>query len=163
LRRSFSADSDGQPDSTTRLPDHLQASVRSQTMSKNVKVEARPSERGLIDWEIDGMKAKDSKIEFKKGDSSVTVEFKLKDTTNRELRFDEQAPIWVHENERGQCPPEGATDAQIEIVSCGGDTLTLINRNEKECTLRYQLNFLDKANRDETCDPEFKNGGTNLL
>lgn len=130
-------------------------------MSKDVKVEARTGDRGLIDWEIDGKKAKDSKIDFEKDSGPVTVEFKLRDATNRELRFDTADPIWVHENEQGQCPPNGATDNQIEVVSCIDDRLTLINKNRKESTLRYQLNFVDHANNSEPCDPEFKNGGTN--
>jgi hypothetical protein len=131
-------------------------------MSKDVKVEARAGEQGLIDWEIDGQKAKHSKIFFDKGDEDVTVEFKLKDETSRKLRFDTESPIWIHENEAGQCPPEGATDTQIEVISCDDKTLKLVNKNAKACTLRYQLNFFDKANQGETCDPEFKNGGTNF-
>lgn len=131
-------------------------------MSKHVQVEAKPGEKGLINWEIDGQKAKNSKIEFDKGDTDVIVEFKLQDTTRRKLRFDTESPIWIHENEAGQCPPEGATDEQIAIVSCNDKTLKLVNKNEKECTLRYQLNFVDKSNKGETCDPEFKNGGTNF-
>ena len=46
------------------------------------------------------------------------------------------------------------------MVSCDDDTLTLVNKNNKESTLRYQLNFVDQANKSEPCDPEFKNGGT---
>ncbi len=128
-------------------------------MAKNVKVEARPGEAGLINWEIDGKKAKDSKIDFDKGDTDVTVQFKLQDMTNRKLRFDPEAPIWIHENELGQCPPEGATNVQIKVVNCDDKTLTLVNTNEKACTLRYQLNFFDETNQGENCDPEFKNGG----
>ena len=131
-------------------------------MSKNVKVEASPGDQGLINWEIDGQKAKNSKIEFAKGENDVAVEFKLQDMTNRKLRFDKESPIWVHEDEVGQCPPAGATDAQIEVVSCDDNTLKLVNKNAKECTLRYQLNFVDKSNKGETCDPEFKNGGPNI-
>ena len=132
-------------------------------MSKHVTVEAKPGDRSAINWEIDGQNAKHSKIEFKKGDNDVAVEFKLQDTTNRKLRFDTESPIWVHEDEIGQCPPVGATNAQIEVVGCDDKTLKLVNKNAKECTLRYQLNFFDKSNKGETCDPEFKNGGTNIL
>jgi hypothetical protein len=128
-------------------------------MSKIVKVEARRGAGESIDWEIDGHKAKDSKIEFKKGEGASTVAFELKDKTDRNLRFAGESPIWVHENESGQCPPKGARDPQIEVSGCDDDTLTIVNKNEKECTLRYQLNFLDRANKDEVCDPEFKNGG----
>lgn len=130
-------------------------------MSKHVKVEARTGEKGLIDWKIGGQKAKHSKIFFQKGDEDVVVKFKLKDETDRNLRFDQKSPIWIHENEAGQCPPKGATDKQIEVVSCDDKTLTLLNKNARECTLRYQLNFFDQANQGETCDPEFKNGGGN--
>jgi hypothetical protein len=130
-------------------------------MSKTVKVEAKDEDSGVIDWEIDGKKAKDSKIDFEKDSGPVTVEFKLQDTTNRKLRFDTANPIWVHENELGQCPPDGATDGQIEVQGCDDKTLKLINKNDKASTLRYQLNFVDKANQSEPCDPEFKNGGTN--
>lgn len=129
-------------------------------MSKSVKVEAKAGDNDPIDWEIDGKKAKESKIEFDKGDADVTVQFMLQDKTNRKLRFDTETPIWIHENDAGQCPPAGAKDDQIEVVSCDDKTLTLVNKNAKECTLRYQLNFVDKANKGEPCDPEFRNGGT---
>lgn len=130
-------------------------------MSKNIRVEAAAGGGGLIDWEIDGKKAKDSKIDFEKDSGPVSVEFKLQDRTSRKLRFDTADPIWIHENELGQCPPNGATDNQIEVQTCDDKTLTLINKNEKASTLRYQLNFVDEANQSEPCDPEFKNGGTN--
>jgi len=133
---------------------------RSSVMAKDVKVEAKKGDKGLIDWEIDGTEAKKSKIEFKKGESDVEVEFKLQDATSRKLRFDTKSPIWIHENEDEQCPPEGASDSQIKIISWDDNTLKLINKNEKESTLRYQLNFVDQANKAEACDPEFKNGGT---
>lgn len=130
-------------------------------MSKNIRVEAAAGGGSLIDWEIDGKKAKDSKIDFEKDSGPVSVEFKLQDRTSRKLRFDTADPIWIHENELGQCPPNGATDNQIEVQTCDDKTLTLINKNEKASTLRYQLNFVDEANQSEPCDPEFKNGGTN--
>ena len=129
-------------------------------MAKDVKVEAKKGDKGLIDWEIDGTEAKKSKIEFKKGESDVEVEFKLQDATSRKLRFDTKSPIWIHENEAGQCPPAGAKDAQIEVVGCDDKKLTLVNKNAKECILRYQLNFVDDANNGEACDPEFRNGGS---
>jgi hypothetical protein len=129
-------------------------------MAKDVKVEAKKGEKGLIDWEIDGKKAKESRIDFEKGASDVLVQFKLQDATSRKLRFNTDDPIWIHENEAGVCPPKGASDKQIEVVSCEDDTLQLINKNEKESVLRYQLNFVDQANKAEPCDPEFKNGGT---
>ena len=132
-------------------------------MSKNVKVEARAGNGGVIDWKIDGTKAKDSKIDFKKDDVDVEVKFKLEDDTNRGLRFDTRSPIWVHENEHGQCPPDGASDDQIEVLSCDDDSLKLINKNAKESTLRYQLNFVDDGNNAQPCDPEFKNGGKTFL
>jgi hypothetical protein len=128
-------------------------------MNRNVKVEAKAGSGSAIDWEIDGAKAKDSKINFKKDDLDVVVKFKLDDATDRGLRFNTQAPIWVHENEQGQCPPNGASNEQIEVRSCDGETLELINKNAKECTLRYQLNFVDEGNNAQPCDPEFKNGG----
>lgn len=128
-------------------------------MSKDVKVEAKTGDKGLIDWEIDGQKAKNSTIDFDKGDADVLVEFKLQDATSRKLRFDTERPIWVHENASGVCPPDGATDSQIQFVSCDEKTLKLINKNDKASTLRYQLNFVDQANKPEPCDPEFKNGG----
>jgi len=131
----------------------------SDIMSKKVKVEAKAGSGGVIDWKIDGTKAKDSKIAFKKGDRDVVVTFKLDDETDRGLRFDIQSPIWVHENELGQCPPNGASDEQIEVVRCDDKTLELINKNAKASTLRYQLNFVDDGNKAQPCDPEFKNGG----
>jgi len=139
---------------------NVSGQARRRRMSKSVKVEARTDGGGPIDWEIDGKKAKESKIEFDKGDADVTVEFMLQDKTNRKLRFHPESPIWIHENEAGQCPPAGAKDAQIEVVGCDDKKLTLVNKNAKECILRYQLNFVDDANNGEACDPEFRNGGS---
>ena len=132
-------------------------------MSKNVKVEAKAGSGSVIDWTIDGTTAKDSKINFKKDDVDVVVKFKLDDGTSRGLRFDTQSPIWVHENEHGQCPPNGASSEQIEVLSCDDDSLMLVNKNAKESTLRYQLNFVDNGNNAQPCDPEFKNGGKTIL
>ena len=127
-------------------------------MAKDVKVDALVDAAGGIDWEIDGVKAKQSKMEFPKGTGGAQLDFRLKDKGGFGPRFDRSSPIWVHENSAGQCPAPGASDPQISVVSCTDDVLTVMNSNERDCRLRYQLNFVD-GNGPQPCDPEIRNGG----
>jgi hypothetical protein len=128
-------------------------------MAKDVKVDADDGSEGGIEWKINGEKAKDSQLDFPPGSGKTNIDFRLKDKTAHGLRFNPASPIWVHENNAGQCPPAGASDPQIAVVSCTDDVLTIENSNAKASRLRYQLNFLDSNNGDWRCDPEIKNGG----
>ena len=130
---------------------------------KDVKVEAKEADNGDIEWEIDGKKPKESVLEFDKGSGKHTVEFKLHSPAKLRLRFNTETPIWVNADEKGNCPPEGATDSQIRVINCTNDTLELVNANSVECTLHYQLNFVNEDGRKFPVDPDFKNGGTNML
>jgi hypothetical protein len=125
----------------------------------DLKVTATGRESGSIDWDIDGKKPHESKIDFEKGTGPHTVKFKLNDHTGRNLRFDLDAPIWDHKSETG-CPPAGSSSDQIEVVDCIDNQLTAINKNSGQaCTLHYQLNFVDDYGSAQRVDPIFKNGG----
>ena len=123
-------------------------------MSKDLEVAEVGGE-----WKIDKKNAKESKIEFPKGEKDIKVKFKLTDDTAEKYKFNRNDPIWVHENYNEECPPEFSTNRQIEVKDCDDNELKIVNTNEDPSTLRYQLNLLDKNNNPVVCDPEFKNGG----
>ncbi len=123
-------------------------------MSRDVDVEENGGE-----WEIDSKKAKDSVIDFPKGEKDIEVKFKLKGDTAKRFRFDTDDPIWVHENNQKQCPPKDSTNKQITVEDCTDKVLTLKNTNEDPSTLRYQLNLIDSGGHRVVCDPEIRNGG----
>jgi hypothetical protein len=125
----------------------------------DVKVTANGLGADGIDWDIDGKKPHESRVDFEKGSGPHRIKFKLHDRTNRNLRFDASNPIWDHKSEAG-CPAAGSNSDQIEIVDCNDNQLTILNRNSGEaCTLHYQLNFRGEDGSAEPVDPIFKNGG----
>jgi len=125
----------------------------------DVKVTANGSGGSGIDWDIDGKKPKESKMHFAKGTGPHTIKFKLHDSSGRNLKFDPSQPIWDHVSET-DCPPSGSKSGQIEVVECGDKMLTITNANSgDECTLHYQLNFVDESGSAEPVDPIFHNGG----
>lgn len=125
----------------------------------DVKVTATEGSSG-IEWDIDGKKPHKSVIEFKQGTGPHTVQFKLKDKTERKLRFDDADPFWSHETTSGGCPANGVQSGQTGVVQCSGDKLTITNANSGDpCSIHYQLNFVDGAGKPIPVDPEFKNGG----
>jgi hypothetical protein len=110
-------------------------------------------------------------VNFPKNKSyDVTID--LIDNTNLGLEFDHSDPMWVQEG--GNCPPaSGINTNEIPKGSLGfpkksgggGDDyakLQFKNTNQKQCTLIYQLNFIDSDGNpaDPQFDPEFRNGGT---
>jgi hypothetical protein len=126
----------------------------------DVKVTAKASGSGPIEWDIDGKKPHKSEIAFAARTGPHKVKFKLHDKTGRDLRFDDGDPFWAHINEFGQCPPSGATSAQTGVHSCSERQLTVTNENSGDpCTIHYQLNFVDGEGNKVEVDPIFKNGG----
>jgi hypothetical protein len=125
----------------------------------DIKVTANGPGANGIDWDIDGKKPHESKIDFDKGSGPHKIKFRLDDRTSRDLRFDAANPIWDHKSE-AECPPAGSNSDQIEIIDCTDTQLTVVNKNSGEaCTLHYQLNFRDGVGSAEPVDPIFKNGG----
>jgi hypothetical protein len=97
--------------------------------------------------------------------SQYDVTVKLTDNTSpkRGIAFDPATPLYVQEG--GSCPPQaGLGSSEIPSTSVkvkNTNTLEFTNLNMKECTLIYQLNFVDSNGRtvDPPLDPEFKNTG----
>ena len=124
----------------------------------DVKVTANEGGGAGVDWDLDGKKPHESRIDFEKGSGPHTVKFKLFDRTGRNLRFDAAKPIWDHVSDT-ECPSPGSASGQIDVLDCSDRELTVSNKNSAACTLHYQLNFVDGAGAAQEVDPMFKNGG----
>ncbi len=121
-------------------------------------------EKGGIVWSLDDKNPPKHqykiKLNFGKNAGPQRITVHLIDNTGQGLQFSSD-PLWVSEN--GTCPPpDGSNSAQIQDVTPAGSVLTFTDLNEgKECTLIYQLNFVDRNQHPVTpLDPEIKNGGT---
>lgn len=116
---------------------------------------------GDLDWTIDGKKPKAAVVDLPKGSGRHKFDFHLDDRTGSGLQFDAKDPIWVHENEQGQCPGQGIGTDQIGSVDCAPKKLSLVNDNSgPPRTLHYQLNFVDAQGKERNVDPAIKNGGS---
>lgn len=115
---------------------------------------------GSIDWEVDGIKARDAKLKLHKGSGAHELDFRLDDDTGLGLAFDTNDPIWVGENI--PCPPpRGINSDQISVSACSSANLLTVDENSGRAReLRYQLNFVTADGRQEMCDPIIENGGT---
>jgi hypothetical protein len=127
--------------------------------SKSVKVRAFIDECGLVDFEVDGVKAKHARLKLGKDSGEHAIGFRLKDHTGTGLRFDTDDPIWVDED--GPCPPTpGISSDQLHVMECTPDELSILNANSgRPRELRYQLNFLAGDGSKAACDPIIDNGG----
>ena len=124
------------------------------------KVKVRASLVGVsVDWEVDGVKAKQSKLKLQKDSGAHQLDFQLDDDTGLGLSFDTSDPIWVVED--GPCPPPpGINSDQISVSQCSSDNLVALDANSgRPRELRYQLNFVAADGRRESCDPIIENGG----
>jgi len=112
-----------------------------------------------VDFEVDGVKAKQSRVKLDKGSGAHKIHFKLHDHTNRGLRFNEADPIWVDED--APCPPSpGVSTDQLSLTGCTADKASLVNQNSGRARqLRYQLNFIAADGSASECDPIIENGG----
>lgn len=130
--------------------------------SKNVKVRAFLDDAGAVDFDIDGVKAKHSRLKLDKGGGKHVIGFMLQDQTGKGLRFDSDDPIWVDED--APCPPTpGISSDQLNVTSCTPGALSTTNENSGRAReLRYQLNFIAADESRTTCDPIIDNGGTNF-
>jgi hypothetical protein len=131
--------------------------------AKKVKVEATNTADGSIDFDIDGVKAKHSRIKLDKDSGAHAIDFELKDRTGRGLRFDQGDPLWVGED--CPCPPPaGVNSDQLGIAECVADRLSTVNENSgRSRELRYQLNFVAADGSRAICDPVITNGGGTRL
>ena len=78
--------------------------------NKTVMVTALDDGAGGIDFEVDGVKAKQAVLKLDKGSGKHSIAFQLNDQTNRGLQFHPDDPIWVDED----CPcPEGESHADV--------------------------------------------------
>ena len=127
---------------------------------KKVKVRAGLDAAGTVDFELDGIKAKDHRLKLGKDEGPHSIDFELQDHSGKELRFDTANPIWAGEN--CPCPPpQGLNSQQLSVGACGPQTLTLVNQNSgAPREIRYQLNFVAADGSAEGCDPIVDNGGS---
>jgi hypothetical protein len=96
-------------------------------------------------------------VDVGKGDGCNIV-IHLVPTPGINATFSISDPVWIQEG--GACPPQSGNNCpdQIDSVSCDSNTLTLHDTNTRQCSIIYQMNF-DRA---PPCDPEIKNGGSNI-
>jgi hypothetical protein len=129
---------------------------------KKVKVRAALDASGVIDFEVDGVKAKHSRLKLDKDSGPHAIDFELHDQTGKELQFKTADPVWAGENV--PCPPApGLNSAQLSVGACDPKTLTLLNQNSgAPRQVRYQLNFVAADGSAAECDPIFDNGGGNF-
>jgi len=127
--------------------------------SMQVIVRATDNGSGGIDFEVDGVKAHKSRIALQKDSGSHEIDFKLKDETSRQLRFDVGDPIWVGED--CPCPPpQGLNSDQLSISRCSDNKLSTVDLNTgRGRELRYQLNLSGGDGSRFVCDPVITNGG----
>lgn len=89
------------------------------------------------------------------------IHFHLHDNTGRQLRFDSADPMWVS---RDSCPASSCEDPEMPRTDfdVANKLLKVMNRNDEECELHYNLRFKDRMNDTAEYDPAIKNGGTTL-
>ena len=128
------------------------------------KVEFTASvENGNLVWAgPDGKPAKDHKLNIAQGAPRQEIEIKIKSDQSAKqlgLQVDTNAPLHVAQD-NGQCPSNGIDTDQIKLVSCDANSVTISNENSgNPCTLRYQVNVIDKEGNQCPCDPIIQNGG----
>jgi hypothetical protein len=125
----------------------------------NLKVRAFIDDTGNVDFDIDGVKAKQARLRLGKDTGQHAIHFRLQDDTARKFRFDTEDPIWVDED--GPCPPSpGISTDQLSVAGCTQTVLSAINANSgRPRELRYQLNFVAADGSPAGCDPIIDNGG----
>ncbi|MBA3526411.1 MAG: hypothetical protein M3438_04830 [Pseudomonadota bacterium] len=108
-----------------------------------------------LGWEEDPPRGKKVIVDVKKGSGAAEIVFQLVGV-GQAVWFDDDDPIWVCEGE--ECPQVPSTHEQITILDDGTNDrkkLIILDKNTKECTLSYQLNFAGAG----PCDPMIRNGG----
>ena len=126
--------------------------------STKVKVRASLDASGAIEFEVDGVKAKDARLKVGKGTGPLSIDFELHDQTGQGLRFGAD-PLWAAES--SPCPPpRGLNTNQLTVTNQSAGTLSITNQNSGASReIRYQLNFLAADGSQAPCDPIIDNGG----
>ena len=131
-------------------------------MARKIKFKAK-WDGATVGWEsTDGKPAKDHKTKIDHGADPEEIELKIlvdQSAKSLKLRIDCGHPFQVWEDE-SCCPPAGIGTDQITVLSCDVDSVTISDSNTgQECTLRYQINVVDKEGNSHPCDPIIQNGG----
>lgn len=124
-----------------------------------IKVRATIDAAGAVDFDIDGVKAKNSRLKLDKDSGAHSMDFDLHDQTGMALQFATADPVWAADN--APCPPApGLNSEQLGIADCKPKTLMLVNQNSGDPReIRYQLNFVAADGSTVGCDPIIDNGG----
>lgn len=116
-------------------------------------------------WRFQNYSEKTGTIDIPKkdrGQPGTPIQFKVNDRTEPRigLRFvDGDDAIWV---DRTTCPQsDPARDPEITRIAPSGTVLRVLDLNDDECTLHYNLRFEPDPNR-YYYDPEIRNGGTTV-
>lgn len=128
----------------------------------DIKFTAR-LEGGVVVWDApDGKPAKDHKTKIDEGAAPEEIEIKIKSDESVKdlgLKIHSVTPINVALDD-GNCPANGINSTQIQLVSSDDDRVTIKDLNTGDaCTLRYQVNVVDKDQNPHPCDPIIQNGG----
>jgi hypothetical protein len=115
---------------------------------------------GHVDWDLGQHNPPvngKARVNVPEGDGCNIV-IHLVPTPGINASFDTSDPVWIQEG--GSCPPQSGNNCpdQIDRISCDRNTLTMHDTNSRECRIIYQMNFTGAP----ACDPEIKNGGSNI-
>jgi hypothetical protein len=118
---------------------------------------------GTVTWDAPGGgSAKAHRIQVAKGAKPETITIRISSTgaaTKLGLRVDCSRPIDVC-YDHGECPEDGIDTDQIQVLSCGGDYVQLLDLNTGgAAAFRYRVNVVDKDGNQCPCDPIIQNGG----
>jgi hypothetical protein len=116
---------------------------------------------GQVEWDLGQSNPPSNgkaRIDVPKGSDPREIVIHLVPTPGINASFDQNNPVWIQEG--GSCPPQYGNNCpdQIDRIGCDSNTLTLHDTNTRECSIIYQMNF----NGAPPCDPEIKNGGSNV-
>ena len=97
-------------------------------------------------------------VELPKGADARNIVIHLVRNPDVDAFFNTTDPVWIQEG--GSCPPPSGNNCrdQIDQITCDSNTLTMHDTNTRECRIIYQMNFTGAP----PCDPEIKNGGSNV-
>lgn len=113
-------------------------------------------------WNFRNYSPKTGRIEIPrkgKGEPATPIQFEIHDRTEPRvgLRFvDGKDAIWVS---RIACPRSTASDPEITGIAPSGTELKVVDLNQDECILHYNLRFQPDPAR-YYYDPEIRNGGS---
>jgi hypothetical protein len=112
------------------------------------------------EWRFQGGPTRHGRIDIpqaKKGDPGHPIHYNFHDRTKLGLSFvlDPANVIWV---DRTTCPLTQASDPEITHIQPAPHLLKVIDENEDQCLLHYNLRFRPDPDK-YYYDPEIRNGG----